>query len=88
MEVNMKKPNSKYMYHLTDAENLDSILKNGLKPSTTHIMPVSKPNRIYLLNTDKSFVACMVATNQLFISPHKKVARIEIPIKKCNGIRR
>ena len=82
------KPNSKYMYHLTNAENLDGILKNGLKASTTSLMPCSKPNRIYLLNTDKSFVACMVATNQLFIPPNKKVARIEIPIKKCNGIRR
>jgi len=84
----MKKPNSKYMYHLTDAENIESILENGLKPSTADLMPCSKPNRIYLLNTDKRFVACMVATNQLFISPIKKVARIEIPTKKCNGIRR
>ena len=82
------KPNSKYMYHLTDADNLKSILENGLKPSTTDMMPRSKPNRIYLLNTDERYVACLVATNQLFLSPIKKVARIEIPTKKCNGLRR
>jgi len=82
------KPNSTYMYHLTDADNLKSILENGLKPSTTDLMPCSKPNRIYLLNTDERYVACLVATNQLFISPTKKVVRITIPTKKCNGIRR
>ena len=82
------KPNSTYMYHLTDADNLKSILENGLKPSNTDMMPCSKPNRIYLLNTDERYVACLVATNQLFLSPIKKVARIEIPTKKCNGIRR
>ena len=84
----MKKPNSKYMYHLTDADRIENILENGLKPSNTDMMPCSKPNRIYLLNTDERYVACLVATNQLFLSPIKNVARIEIPIKKCNGIRR
>ena len=84
----MKKPNRKYMYHLTDADNIDKILEHGLKPSTTDLMPCSKPNRIYLLSTNKRYVTCMVATNQLFLSPHKQVARIEIPIKKCNGLRR
>ena len=83
----MKKPNSKYMYHLTDVDNLENILENGLKPSTTDMMPCSKPNRIYLLSTNKRHVACMVAVNQLFLHK-KKVARIEIPINKCNGIRK
>ena len=83
----MKKPNSKYMYHLTDADNLENILENGLKPSNTDMMPCSKPNRIYLLSTNKRYVTCMVALNQLFLHK-KKVARIEIPIKKCNGLRK
>ena len=82
------KPNSKYMYHLTDADRIENILENGLKPSNTDMMPCSKPNRIYLLNTDERYVACLVATNQLFISPAKKIVRIEIPTKKCNGLRK
>ena len=84
----MKKPNSKYMYHLTDADNLENILENGLQPSTTNMMPCSKLNRIYLLNTKKRYVACVVALNQLFLKTATQVARIEIPIKKCNGLRR
>ena len=77
------KPKCKYMYHLTDANNLDNILKNGLRQSTTDSTLCSKPGRIYLLNTDKRYVACVVALNQLFLDvKNKKVARIEIPIHK------
>ena len=83
------KPKCKYMYHLTDADNLENILENGLRTSTTDMMPCAKPGRLYLLNTDKRHVACVVALNQLFLNvKNKKVARIEIPTHKCNGVRK